>query len=171
MNKEGFILYKSFYEPIKHLSREEKGELLEALFLHQINPDNPVGFNSQNVQMAFHFFINQFRLDERKYEKTVQRNRTNGLKGGRPKITQINPNNPVGFQEPKKADKDKDKEKDNINKDNKSAFLSKNYKTSEQLERFVNGGETDLEKKGRQNWEQAAIEQGMSVEELKKRIL
>lgn len=35
------------------------------------------------------------------YNQVVERNRKNGKKGGRPKN---NPNNPLGFQKPKKAD-------------------------------------------------------------------
>lgn len=105
--RPGFILYKSFYEPIKNLSLEQKGKLLDALFKTQLNPNNPVGFDDKSVEMAFSFFANQFVYDDEKYLKTVQRNRTNGLKGGRKK-------NPVGA---KKANKDKDKDKEYISND------------------------------------------------------
>ncbi len=111
--KEGFILYKSFYEPIKALSLEEKGQLLDAIFQFHINaennnpdnpknPDNPLG---SNAKMAFEFMMIQFRLDRQKYLNVVERNRKNGKKGGRPLKNKIT-------QKPKKADKDKDKEKD-----------------------------------------------------------
>ena len=115
--KESFVLYKSFYEPIKGLSSEDKGNLLDAIFQYQIDGIEPL--NTSSIYMAFLFFKNQFRLDNEKYLSVIERNKTNGIKGGRPaKVeTQINPNNPVGFQEPKKPDKDKDKDndKDNVN--------------------------------------------------------
>jgi hypothetical protein len=111
--KESFVLYKSFYEPIKGLSSEDKGNLLDAIFQYQIDGIEPL--NTSSIYMAFLFFKNQFRLDNEKYLSVIERNKTNGIKGGRPaKVeTQINPNNPLGFKEPKKPDKDKDKDKDN----------------------------------------------------------
>jgi hypothetical protein len=110
--KESFVLYKAFYEPIKDLSNEDLGQLFRDLFLYQIESIEPC--NTSRTYMPFQFFKNQFRLDEVKYSKVVNRNKTNGLNGGRPK-TQDNPKNPVGFQEPKKADKDKDKELTKVN--------------------------------------------------------
>ena len=54
MDKEGFIVYKSFYEPIKELSLDHKGLLLSAIFEYQINKkviDLPI-----ECRMAFKFF-------------------------------------------------------------------------------------------------------------------
>jgi len=107
--KESFVIYKAFYEPIKDLSNEDLGQLFRDLFLYQIEGTEPT--NTSRTFMAFQFFKNQFRLDDAKYSKVVNRNKTNGLNGGRPK-TQDNPKNPAGFDKPKKADKDK--EKDNV---------------------------------------------------------
>ena len=66
---------------------------------------------SIRIQRTFQLvstFKNQFEIDENKYHGIVERNRSNGSKGGAPKrakndnsddigTTQINPNNPVGF--------------------------------------------------------------------------
>jgi hypothetical protein len=126
-DKQAFLIYKSFYEPIKDLSPVSKGRLLDAIFQYQINGTMPELDGS--VSMAFSFFLNQFRLDADKYQAVVERNKNNGLKGGRPKkdhnkseeptITHNNPNNPVGLKEPKKADNGNDngneKENDNVN--------------------------------------------------------
>jgi hypothetical protein len=109
MSREGFIIYKSFYAPIENLSDEDKGKLFDALFKFQLFGQEPEKTNS--IIPYFLFFKNQFRLDDEKYQKTIERNRGNGSKGGRPK-TQVNPENPVGYLEPKKADKDKEKDKD-----------------------------------------------------------
>lgn len=119
--KESFIIYKSFYEPIKDLSFEDKGQLFDAIFQYQIDGIEPT--NTSRIYMPFMFFKNQFRLDNIKYEKIIERNKNNGSLGGRPKKpkkpsglkkTQANPKNP---SEPKKPDNDNDndnvKEKDN----------------------------------------------------------
>jgi uncharacterized phage protein (TIGR02220 family) len=117
--KESFVLYKAFYEPVKDLSDEELGQLFRIIFDYQITGQIALAKVSPPVRMAFEFFKNQFRLDDIKYQKTVEANRSNGLKGGRPKkpkLTEDDPNNPMGYSEPKKADKEKenvnDKEKD-----------------------------------------------------------
>lgn len=111
--KESFLLYKSFYEPIKNLCVNDKAELLDAIFQYQIEGIEPT--NTSRIYPFFLFFKNQFRLDEQKYLKIVERNKSNGNKGGRPKTeeTQVNPNNPLGFLEPKKPYKDKDKDNEN----------------------------------------------------------
>lgn len=112
--KESFVIYKAFYEPISELSDEDLGQLFRYIFLYQINQIEPP--NTSRVYMAFQFFKNQFRLDNEKYLKVVNRNKTNGLNGGRPK-TQDNPKNPVGLLKPKKADNEKDNDNDNVIKD------------------------------------------------------
>lgn len=120
-NRPSFLLYKSFYAPIKHLKDDELGMLFRTLFDYQN------GLQIENlppqIGMAFAFFKNQFDLDEQKYQITVDRNKSNGSKGGRPKKeeTQANPENPVGFLEPKKAEKEKEKEKE-IEKDKRKRF-------------------------------------------------
>lgn len=124
MQREGFIIYKSFYEPLKILSNEQLGKLFRAIFEYQVNGIEKV---EPDIKMAFEFFKNQFRLDNEKYEKIVERNKINGSKGGRPK-TQENPKNPLGFKKPKKADKDKEKEKDKEkDKDNDTTITSSIY--------------------------------------------
>lgn len=80
MAKESFLLYKPFYEPIKSLSDQQLGRLFRALFEYQINGKD---CNDSDILMAFLFFKNQFVLDEKKYEKIVERNRNNGSKRGR----------------------------------------------------------------------------------------
>jgi hypothetical protein len=116
--RESFLIYKEFYPAIEGLSNEQLGRLFRSLFLFQRE-----GFecSDMDIKMAFEFFKNQFRLDDIKYAKTVERNQLNGKKGGRPTITQDNPKNPVGLKKPKKPDKDNDKDND---KDIKEVNLS-----------------------------------------------
>ena len=109
--KESFVIYKAFYEPISELSDEDLGQLFRHIFLYQISGIEPI--NTSRVYMAFQFFKNQFRLDNEKYLNVVNRNKINGINGGRPK-TQDNPKNPVGYLKPKKADNDNDNDNDKL---------------------------------------------------------
>ena len=121
MTKDGFVIYKSFYAPIQSLSDESLGKLFRAIFEYQIHGvcvELPI-----ELTMAFNFFKTKFESDNIKYEAVVERNKINGRKGGRPlkedadNETEENPKNPVGFEEPKKADKDMDKDKEGIGED------------------------------------------------------
>ena len=112
--KKSFILYLDQYEPIKNLSDNEKGILFNAIFTYQFG-GNPVFDDNPVIEMAFNFFKQTFERDNGKYENICERNRINGLKGGRPK----NPKNPLGSlvtqdnpKEPKKADSDSDNDSD-----------------------------------------------------------
>lgn len=111
--KEGFVVYKSFYQPIKRLTQTEKGDLLDAIFQYQIEGTAPI--LSPAIGMAFEFIKIQFDIDNLKYQAITERNRENGQKGGRP----TEPKKPTGLTKtqqnpssPKKADKDKDMDMD-----------------------------------------------------------
>lgn len=112
MKRESFLIYKSFYEPIKFLDDEKLGKLFRALFEYQIDKKD---CEDVEIKMAFEFFKNQFRLDNEKYEKMVERNKENGKKGGRPKQSKENPKNPMGYKKPKKPDNDNDNDNENVN--------------------------------------------------------
>lgn len=77
--KESFVLYLSFWEPVKDLPREQKGELLEAIFNYQLGNDMIVV--SPHVKMAMSFFKSQFRRDDEKYSAIVEKRRDSGKKG------------------------------------------------------------------------------------------
>jgi len=112
--KDGFILYCSHYPTIKKLLIEDKGKLLDAVFQYHIKGIEPE-FDSFPVELAFSFLKQQFDRDRDKYMNTVERNRTNGARGGRPKRGDEpkQPNGIIGILgEPRKADKDDDKEKE-----------------------------------------------------------
>ena len=115
MERECFLIYKSFYEPIKLFNNEQLGRLFRAIFEYQISQNENV---DNDIRIAFEFFKNQFRLDNLKYEKICERNKKNGLKGGRPKKNKENPKNPMGIIKPKKADNDNDNDNDNENNNN-----------------------------------------------------
>lgn len=111
-NRPAFLLYKSFYSPVKHLKDDELGLLFRTLFEYQDGLE--IKNLSPQIGMAFAFFKNQFDLDDQKYKVVLDRNKSNGSKGGRPKKeeTQSNPENPVGFYEPRKGEKEKETDKE-----------------------------------------------------------
>lgn len=159
MDRPSFLIYKSFYKPIKNLSNEDKGKLFTAIFEHQTQDfDGSEQVIEPQIQMAFEFFKNQFELDHKKWEKRVEANRVNGKKGGRPKNSveddapDEKPNKPKethGFlnnpTKPKKGEKEiekgieiekekgkeKGKEKLNINMANPRSALGFGIKNAE----------------------------------------
>lgn len=110
---DSFIIYKSFYEPIKGLSDEQLGRLLRAIFEWQIN--GQPGTLGQDIEIAFGFFTNQFRVDNEKWENRCRINRENGRKGGRPLKTKRFSENQTVIKKPKKPDNDNDNDNDNGN--------------------------------------------------------
>ena len=84
--RPSFLIYKSFYKPIKILSNEDKGKLFKAIFEYQTQDfDGSEQVIEPEIQMAFEFFKNQFELDNKKWKKQVKAQSANGKKGGRPK--------------------------------------------------------------------------------------
>lgn len=71
MQKESFIIYKSFYAPIRQLNDDQLGRLFRALFEYQI--DQKEVDQGSDIFMAFQFFKNQFLIDGKKYEKVVEK--------------------------------------------------------------------------------------------------
>jgi hypothetical protein len=114
--KDSFILYNSFYEPIKSLSDEQLGKLFRAVFDYTTNGNIT---EEKDILIAFMFIKNQLDIDNEKYLKICERNKMNGQKGGRPK----KPKKPNGLsgnpKEPKKPDNDNDNDNDNKKENNK----------------------------------------------------
>ena len=100
-DRQSFVIYKNFYEPIKHLSNTDLGKLFRAIFEYQITNGVEV---EPGIKIPFEFFKNQFKLDDEKWMKRVEASRANGLLGGRPP----EPREPSGFpgldEEPRKGD-------------------------------------------------------------------
>lgn len=107
-------LFLDWPEITQELTLEEKGRLIEAMIAYARG--DPVDL-AGNERFVFPAFRSQLDRDAEGYASIVNRNQSNGRKGGRPKKveTQNNPENPVGYLETQKSqDKDKDKDKDNI---------------------------------------------------------
>ena len=128
--RPSFLIYKSFYGSIKHLTDENLGKLFRAMF--EYHNDRVLKLEPE-IQMALNFIKNQFELDQRKWEKKVAAQMANGKKGGRPKSSgaidsvEEKPNQTHGYfknpTKPKKAEKGKgkEKEKEKVNIDIKRA--------------------------------------------------
>ena len=108
VDRQSFIIYKNFYEPIKHLDDEDLGKLFRAIFEYNLSVPGTEKVNGvvvpPEVKIPFEFFKNQFNLDDAKWMKRVKASRENGMKGGRPP----QPSEPTGFpdnqDEPGKGD-------------------------------------------------------------------
>ena len=69
------------------LSREEVGDLFIAISEYQLN--GTVNTSSEKALLLLMPLIEQFKRDEEKYQKKVERNRENGKSGGRPAKEEI----------------------------------------------------------------------------------
>lgn len=115
-DKKSFILYKDFYEPIKSFTNEQLGRLFRAIFLYQIDKTDDV---ESDVKIAFAFFVNQFKVDEAKYDATCKKNRENALKRWKGDNTDKNSDM---RPDTKDADNDTDNDTDN-GTDNDTALI------------------------------------------------
>jgi len=110
--QKSFILYNDTYEHIKSLSLADKGKLLDAIFNHANN--NAIEVDGV-VAMAFSFIKSQMDRDADKYNKFIEKQRANGLRGGRPKDSQSKPKNPPLNRDSQKSLTDTDTDTDTVN--------------------------------------------------------
>ena len=84
--KGSFILYDIHYQTIENLglSREEKGDLFDAIFQYHMNGTTEVEL-SMLAFAAFQFIKTQIDRDTARYKEVCERRRMNGAKGGAPK--------------------------------------------------------------------------------------
>lgn len=75
---KGFFLYLDQFKPISRLTREQKGEMLEAMFAY--NAGEPFEFSDPLVEMAFGFFEQAFVRDRQRYEQKCAKLRENATK-------------------------------------------------------------------------------------------
>jgi hypothetical protein len=116
---KSFILYTDNLSVLDQLSDEQAGKLFKAIVNYHNGQEIAI---SDDLKLIFFMFKKQFERDREKYDKKCERNRLNGLKGGRPSITL---DNPVGFlateksetnqTQPKKAYNNNDNNNNNNN--------------------------------------------------------
>ena len=80
--KESFIIYTSFYEPIKELSDKQLGRIFRALFDYHVTGNRQV---DDDIRMAFLFFKNQMDIDRKRYIEMCDKRKQAAVRGGAPK--------------------------------------------------------------------------------------
>ena len=95
---KSFILYTDNLSVLDQLSDVQAGILFRAIVNYHNGQKIAI---SEDLKLIFFMFTKQFERDREKYDKKCERNRLNGLKGGRP---MNNPNNPVAFLATEKSD-------------------------------------------------------------------
>lgn len=78
MEKESFILYNSFYEPIKALKNEQLGRLLRAIFNYTINGEIT---QEDDILIAFMFIKNEIDKNNEKWQEEKRKRSEAGKKG------------------------------------------------------------------------------------------
>lgn len=104
-------VFTDFANAIAELGDAERGRLFTAMLKYAETGAAP-NFRGNE---RFIWPVAKLQIDRTvaEYEGKAKTNRKNGEKGGRPRKTQDNPKNPVGFSKTQKS-QDKDKDKDNI---------------------------------------------------------
>ena len=95
--KDNFLLKKSYQEIFNELSNEEAGELIKGIFQYVNTGNSGLSGLLNVVFLSIKKYIDD---NEQKYQKICERNKKNGLNGGRPKKEDDDGNenekNPVG---------------------------------------------------------------------------
>ena len=80
----GFMMYRDYIEYFSYLSKEEKADLLDAIFAYVFKGEGPSSL-SPVASLAFAIVRNNVDRDLEKYDKKCEKNRKNGALGGRPR--------------------------------------------------------------------------------------
>lgn len=106
-------VFTDFADAMEELGDAERGRLFTAMLKYAETGAAPDFRGNER----FIWPVAKLQIDRMaaECEGKAKTSRENGAKGGRPKKTQGNPKNPVGFSKTQKSqDKDKDKDKENI---------------------------------------------------------
>lgn len=104
--KKSFILHCDKLAVLDHLTDEQAGQLFKAIRAYHSKETIEL---PPIIRVAFTAFETQFKQDDEKYQHICERNRLNGIKGGRPK----EPKEPSGLiGNPKNLDTDTDTDTD-----------------------------------------------------------
>ena len=117
MERNSFIFYKGWREAIKDLPDDVRLEIYESI-IEYATTGNLRGWKPME-NIAFNFIKIDIDRDTEKYMSIVERNKSNGSKGGRPKSE-----NPKEPKEPTKPDNDNEYDNDYVD-DNDSHLKKK----------------------------------------------
>lgn len=129
MERNSFIFYKGWREAIKDLPDDVRLEIYESI-IEYATTGNLRGLKPM-ANIAFNFIKIDIDRDTEKYMSIVERNKSNGSKGGRPKSENPKepkePTKPTGlFGNPKEPTKpDNDNEYDNDYVDDNDSHLKR----------------------------------------------
>lgn len=90
--KDNFLLKKSQQQVIEDLSNEDAGKLFKGIYEYVNTGNSKLDGYLKTIFISFKIEIDR---NEENYQKTIEKNRKNGMLGGRPR----NPENPLGFEE------------------------------------------------------------------------
>lgn len=121
MARDTFIFYRDWLNALNDMPEDVQLEIYKSIAKYAL--DGELYELSQFAKIAFNFVKPQIDRDIEKYNKVVERNRANGKLGGRkPKQTEENQENPLGYLEtqktqvnPKNLDNDNEYDNDNYN--------------------------------------------------------
>lgn len=104
-NKKSIIVYADWMELFDALQDDEAGRLIKHFFryVNDLDPKAP----DRITELSFIQIKQSLKRDLKKYENYINKQKTNGLKGGRPKAKETQITQPF-ISEPKKADSDSD---------------------------------------------------------------
>ena len=83
MEIKTFLMYKEWQPVIEAMTDEQAGKLLKAIYAYQIN--NEVNITDGLLLGLFNMMKTKFETDATLYKEKCEKNKENGLKGGRPK--------------------------------------------------------------------------------------
>ena len=89
--RDTFVLRTEWYSTIEKLPTVDKAEILDAVFLYNMDREDEINFTSPLSTICWNFIKPTIDYHNKKYMTSVE----NGKKGGRPKnqtITQVKPN-------------------------------------------------------------------------------
>lgn len=100
MAKDNFIFYREWFNAIRELEPAEQLQSYDAIMRFVFEGVEP---SDKYIRAVTAMMRSTIIRDREKYERVCERNRTNGIKGGRPRKTETqktepNPKNPMGFE-------------------------------------------------------------------------
>ena len=115
-NKKSFTAYCDWIDPFDKLTDQEAGQLIKHIFqyVNDQDPEPP----SRLIDILFSPIKSTLKRDLEKWKKVCEKNKINGMKGGRnaKKTNPKNPNKPNGLninpKNPNEPDSDRDSDSD-----------------------------------------------------------
>ena len=114
-----FHFYNDDLETLREMTPEARGRLLLRLCEHSCGAEYTEETGSEE-RLLSGMLCRRIDRDKERYEETCERNRTNGMKGGRPPKNRAVSEKPTITQEEENKNKKEEKNKDKNEKEKKS---------------------------------------------------